>query len=271
MRVERIDWDGRDASELVGRLRSLAPALSEVSGDVADILGAVRSRGDEAIRDLATRFGEPAPERLRVDPEAVEAAPGLLDPDVREALRAAAVNIAAVARAELQQISTPAIAELEQGQRVELRSEPVPYAGVYAPGGRAAYPSSLLMCAIPAQVAGVARIAVASPPAASTGRPATAVLAACAVAGVTEVYAIGGAQAIAAFAFGRPYLTSAHGHPSVLLLGGEVYHYHSKMIMKDARVGGAWAWHQDYGYWYQNGVLFPLLASAFIAVYFPSG
>jgi hypothetical protein len=50
------------------------------------------------------------------------------------------------------------------------------------------------------------------------------------------------------------------------LLGGEVYHYHSKMIMKDARVGGAWAWHQDYGYWYQNGVLFPLLASAFIAV-----
>src|SRR5918993_755515 len=50
------------------------------------------------------------------------------------------------------------------------------------------------------------------------------------------------------------------------LLGGEVYHYHSKMIMKDAKVGGAWAWHQDYGYWYQNGVLFPLLTSAFIAV-----
>ena len=50
------------------------------------------------------------------------------------------------------------------------------------------------------------------------------------------------------------------------LLGGEVYHYHSKMVMKDPRVGGAWAWHQDYGYWYQNGVLFPLLTSAFIAV-----
>src|SRR5580658_6223459 len=50
------------------------------------------------------------------------------------------------------------------------------------------------------------------------------------------------------------------------ILGGEVYHYHSKMIMKDARVGGAWTWHQDYGYWYQNGVLFPMLTSAFIAV-----
>ena len=50
------------------------------------------------------------------------------------------------------------------------------------------------------------------------------------------------------------------------LLGGEVYHYHSKMIMKDAKVGGAWTWHQDYGYWYQNGILFPLLASVFIAI-----
>ena len=53
---------------------------------------------------------------------------------------------------------------------------------------------------------------------------------------------------------------------AVKLLGGEVYHYHSKMIMKDAKVGGAWAWHQDYGYWYQNGVLFPLLTSAYIAI-----
>jgi histidinol dehydrogenase len=202
VRIERIDWDGREATVLATRLRSLAPALSEVSADVAEILGDVRSRGDDAIRDLATRFGEPAPEDLRVDQEAVEASPGLLDPDVREALRTAAVNIAAVARAELRQVATPAVAELEQGQTVELRSEPVPYAGIYAPGGKAAYPSSLLMCAIPARVAGVSRIAIASPPAASTGRPSTAVLAACAIAGVNEVYAIGGAQAIAAFAFG---------------------------------------------------------------------
>ncbi len=202
MRTERIEWDGRDAAALAARLRSLAPALSEVSADVADILGAVRSRGDEAIRELAVRLGEAAPERLRVDPEAIEAAPGLLDPEVREALRAAAVNIAAVARAELRQVSSPAISELPEGQTVELRSEPVPYAGIYAPGGKAAYPSSLLMCAIPARVAGVGRIVVASPPGASTGRPSSTVLAACAVAGIDEVYAIGGAQAIAAFAFG---------------------------------------------------------------------
>jgi histidinol dehydrogenase len=202
VRFERIEWDGRDAPALAGRLRALAPALSEVSADVADILGAVRARGDEAIRDLALRLGEAAPERLRVDPEAIEAAPGLLDPEVREALRAAAINIAAVAKSELRQISTPAVTELPEGQRVELRSEPVPYAGIYAPGGKAAYPSSLLMCAVPARVAGVGRIVVASPPGASTGRPSSAVLAACAVAGIDEVYAIGGAQAIGAFAFG---------------------------------------------------------------------
>ena len=202
MRIERIEWDGRDAPALAGRLRSFAPALSEVSADVADILGAVRSRGDEAIRDLAVRLGEAAPENLRVDPEAIEAAPGLLDPEVREALRAAAINIAAVSKAELRQISTPAVTDLPEGQRVELRSEPVPYAGIYAPGGKAAYPSSLLMCAVPARVAGVGRIVVASPPLASTGRPSSAVLAACAVAGIDEVYSIGGAQAIAAFAFG---------------------------------------------------------------------
>jgi len=202
MKIERIDWDGRDAPAIATRMRSLAPALSEVSADVADILAEVRSRGDEGIRDVAMRLDEPAPEKLRVDPEAVEAAPGLLDPEVREALRAAAHNIVDVAKAEREQLVVPSITDLPEGQRVELRSEPVPYAGIYAPGGTASYPSSVLMCAIPAQVAGVGRIAVASPPAAASGRPSTTVLAACAVAGIAEVYAIGGAQAIAAFAFG---------------------------------------------------------------------
>src|ERR1035438_9749038 len=62
------------------------------------------------------------------------------------------------------------------------------------------------------------------------------------------------------------YIEPIAVNSAVKLLGGEVYHYHSKMIMKNAKVGGAWTWHQDYGYWYQNGVLFPLLPSAFIAV-----
>ena len=99
-------------------------------------------------------------------------------------------NIEAVARAELEARARPATSELPEGQRVEVREEPVATAGVYAPGGRAAYPSSVLMCCVPARVAGVARICVASPPGAA-GRPNAAVLAACAIAGVDEVYAIG--------------------------------------------------------------------------------
>ena len=202
MRVARIEWDGRDAPAMALRLRDLAPRLSEVSSEVEEVLTAVRERGDDAIRELAERFGDPAPAELRVDPQAVEAAPGLLEPWVRDALRLAARNIETVARAELARAQSPVAIDLDAGHRVEVRSEPVPYAGVYAPGGKAAYPSSLLMCCVPARVAGVSRIVVASPPAAASGRPSTAVLAACAIAGVSEVFAIGGAQAIAALAFG---------------------------------------------------------------------
>jgi len=201
MKIERIEWDGSDARALAGRLRSLAPPQEEVAQAVAEIVGSVRDRGDEALREVAEKLGEEAPESWRVDPDAIAAAPGLLDPDVREALRLAAKNIAAVARAELEVHQRPATVDLPEGQRVEVRSDPVAAAGVYAPGGRAAYPSTVLMCCIPARVAGVGRVAVASPGGAR-GRPSAQVLAACSVAGVDEVYALGGAQAIAALAYG---------------------------------------------------------------------
>ncbi len=201
MKTELVDWDGRDAPALALRLRSMAPALAEATADTERIVGAVRARGDEALREISAGLGEEPPDRLRVDPDAVEAAPGLLEPEVREALRLAAANIEAVARAELEARMRPASVELPEGQVVEVREEPVASVGVYAPGGRNPYPSSVLMCVIPARVAGVGRIAVASPPGAA-GRPNAAVLAACSIAGVHEVYAVGGAQAVAAFAFG---------------------------------------------------------------------
>lgn len=201
MRLERIDWNGADAAGLAARLRAIAPPLEDVSEPVAELIQRVRERGDAALREISDDLGEPLPERLRVDPEGVAAAPGLLEPEVREALRLAAANVAAVARAELEACARPASRELDQGQRVEVRAEPVASAGIYAPGGRAVYPSSVLMCAIPARVAGVARVAVASPPGPG-GRPADPVLAACAIAGVEEVYTAGGAQAIAALALG---------------------------------------------------------------------
>src|ERR671937_587151 len=201
MRVDRFAWDGHDAPGLAWRLRSLVPALGDVSAEVSAIIEQVRAGGDDALLRIGERLGEAVPESLRVDPEAVAAAPGLLEPEVRDALRAAARNVEAVARAELEVRSRPAAVELPEGQRVEVREEPVAAIGVYAPGGRAAYPSSVLMCCIPARVAGVVRLCVASPPGAA-GRPSAAVLAACAIAGADEVYAVGGAQAIAALAFG---------------------------------------------------------------------
>ena len=201
MRVDRIDWDGADPAALARRLRGAVAGTESVSGEVSGLIAAVRAGGDAALREIAERFSEPAPEALLVDPEAVAAAPGLLEPAVRDALRLAVANIEAVARAELEAASAPVLVELEQGQRVEVRAEPVAAAGVYAPGGRAVYPSSVLMTCVPARVAGVARLAVASPPAAA-GRPSAPVLAAAAIAGVDEVYAVGGAQAIAALAHG---------------------------------------------------------------------
>ncbi|HMC06878.1 MAG TPA: histidinol dehydrogenase [Solirubrobacterales bacterium] len=201
MRIERIDWNGSAAPALAARLRRLAPPLEELTSDVERIVGGVEERGDAALREISEALGEQLPESLRVDPEAIAAAPGLLEPEVRDALRLAARNIEAVARAELEGRTRPATVELPEGQAIEVRDEPVAAAGVYAPGGRAAYPSSALMCCVPARVAGVARIAVASPPGAA-GRPNAAILAACAVAEVDEVYAMGGAQAIAALAYG---------------------------------------------------------------------
>jgi histidinol dehydrogenase len=201
MRPELVDWDGRDAAGLAARLRSLAPPLGEVTPEVARIVERVRAGGDDALREVSRGLGEELPESLGVDPERIEAAPGLLEPDVREALRIAAQNIEAVARAELEVRARPAAVDLPEGQAVEVREEPIAAVGVYVPGGRAAYPSSVLMCAIPARVAGAVRVAVASPPGAA-GRPDAAVLAACSIVGVSEVYAVGGAQAIAALALG---------------------------------------------------------------------
>jgi len=200
VKVKRIDWDGSNAPALAARLRSLAPPLAAVSADVAAILARVGAGGDEAVREISEELGERMPESLRVDPEVVGAAPGMLEPEVRESLRAAARNVAVVARAELDS-RRATLTELEAGQTVEVREEPVAAAGVYVPRGRAGYPSSALMCCVPARVAGVGRIAVASPPGVAGG-PDPAVLATCALLGVDEVYAIGGAQAIAALALG---------------------------------------------------------------------
>jgi histidinol dehydrogenase len=230
-RIERFEWDGADARALAVRLREMTPAPEDLTEVVEGVLRRVREDGDAAVRELAEGFGETVPETLRVEPAAIAAAPGLLEPDVREALRVAAANIEAVARSELATLDRPSTTRLAQGQRVEVLASPVAAAGIYAPGGRAAYPSSVLMCCIPARVAGVPRIAVTTPPGAG-GRPSAPVLAACAIAGVFEVHAVGGAQAIAALAYG----TDSIGAVEVIAGPGNRYVTEAKRLVA-GRVG----------------------------------
>jgi histidinol dehydrogenase len=197
MRVRRFAWEGADGTATAIRAWS-AEDTSAV--DVGPIEREVREGGDAAVLELTARFDATgrAPESLRVDPEAARLALGELDLGLRESLELAAANIRAVAEA---QVAGPHRVELPQGQTVSIRDVAVGSAGVYAPGGRAAYPSSVLMCAIPARVAGVERIVLASPPAAD-GALHPLVLAAAELCGVDEIYAMGGAQAIFALAHG---------------------------------------------------------------------
>ena len=197
MRARRFEWEG--AEETAAALRAWA-AEATPPVDVGPIGREVQDEGDDAVLRLTAKFDAPGVtlESLRVDPADAEAALAVLYPGMRQALEAAAVNIRQVAEVQLGEERT---VRLPAGQEVTLREVPVRAAGIYAPGGRAAYPSSVLMCAIPAQAAGVERIALASPPG-PDGRLNQLVLAAAALCGVEEIYAMGGAQAIFALAYG---------------------------------------------------------------------
>jgi histidinol dehydrogenase len=198
MRPRRFEWEGAETTATAIREWSTA-ALPEV--DVSAIEKEVREGGDRAVLALTARFDatDSPPSSLRVEASEIATALEGLDGELRAALDLAAANIEAVARAQVR--SEASRVDLPQGQTVTVREVPVGAAGIYAPGGRAAYPSSVLMCAIPARVAGVERLALASPPG-PDGRLNPLVLAAAGLCDIEEVYAMGGAQAIFALAFG---------------------------------------------------------------------
>ncbi len=187
-------------STLLSRGRAADPRVARA---VADVVEAVRTGGDEALRALARRFDGAELTALEVPREVVERALAELAPDVRRALQQAADAIAAFHRAQLATSVEPLELEVRPGVRLGRRTEPLRRVGVYAPGGRAAYPSSVLMGVVPARVAGVEEIVVCSPPG-PDGLPPAAALAACALAGADRVFALGGAGAVAAMAFGTP-------------------------------------------------------------------
>ena len=168
---------------------------------VAEIIREVREGGDDAVLTLTERFdrAELGPGQLRVDPNEVESSVGVLDPDVLSGLRTAIANVRAVARAQV--LGEAVSVELPEGHTVEVVERPVRRAAIYVPGGRAPYPSTVVMGAVTARVAGVQEIVVCAPPGPG-GRAHPVILAACVLCEVTEVYRMGGAQAIAALAYG---------------------------------------------------------------------
>jgi histidinol dehydrogenase len=181
---------------------ALVPPAADADADdaldvVREIIADVRKRGDDALRDLTERFDGCRIDELRVPPEELRAALDHASPEFRAALEYASGEIRAYHEAQVE-----ADVEVDRnGVTIRAVTRAVERAGLYVPGGRANYPSTVLMTAIPAQVAGVAEIALCVPPDSSGAVPA-ATLAAAALVGVTEVYRVGGAQAIAALAYG---------------------------------------------------------------------
>lgn len=163
-----------------------------------NIVDDVRTRGDEALREMTAKFDGVELDSFRVSDEAIEAALAAIDPALSDALEHAAAQIREYHEHQLEKGWTYT---RENGALVGCKVEPIQAVGIYVPGGRALYPSSVLMNAIPAQVAGVERIVCTTPPT-KDGTLDPSLVKACQIAGVSEIYSVGGAQAIAALAYG---------------------------------------------------------------------
>ncbi len=214
--MRRLDLRGRKLS--VKDLTELLPrAVNDIEASlksVLPIIDQVRDLGESALVELAQRFDEIDPRPIRVAKEELDRALGELAAPLREAIETAITRVRLVAEANMPKETS---VTLGAGAMVQQRWSPVDSVGLYVPGGKAVYPSSVIMNVVPAQVAGVKRLAVVTPgQKAFAGRPHPTVLATAALLGVTEVYAIGGPAAIAALAYG---VDSIGLEPVVLVTG----------------------------------------------------
>lgn len=196
--MRTIDLRGVPARAAASRVPRATAARDHAFQVAGDVVADVRERGESALREQALNFDGVSGHDVRVPADRIQAAIQALDPSVREALEEA---IARVRLASAAQVPPNTVTGLGEGAIVTQRWQPVRRVGVYVPGGKAVYPSSVVMNVVPAQVAGVERIALASPPQAD-GQVHPTILAAAGLLGVDEVYAMGGAGAIGAFAYG---------------------------------------------------------------------
>ena len=200
--IRRVDLRGVRHSK--AEVQSLLPRatldVNEAMKLIAPILNRVKNGGVEDLFALGEEFDGVRPPSLRVPQSALDVALANLDPEIRRSLE---ISIERIQKVHNDQVLNPHTTKVVDGGTVTERWIPVDRVGLYVPGGRAVYPSSVMMNVIPAQIARVESIAVASPPQKDHGGlPHPTILATCALLGITEVYAVGGAQAIALFAYG---------------------------------------------------------------------
>ena len=204
--IQTIDLRGVKPTR--AQLLSLIPRpvvdISVASTAAAGLIDEVRHEGERALHRHAAQFDGVTDTAIRVDASDIAAAVDALDPDVRSAIEAAIGRVRIATEA---QVPAPVTTTLAPGATVRQRWQPVDRVGLYVPGGKAVYPSSVVMNVVPAQVAGVGSIALASPAQREHGgRVHPTILAAAGLLGVTEIYAMGGASAIGALAYGVPGL-----------------------------------------------------------------
>ncbi len=196
--AELLDARDADPGEVVAKLRRPGGFFSEDVRDAARrIVADVRERGDSALLEYTERFDGVRPDPVRVPPEEIAEASAALSPEVEESFGFAIENVRFFHEREMGRPFETSRGGATVGQRVR----PIRRVGVYVPGGHAAYPSTLVMTAVPAQVAGVGEIAVCAPPG-PDGRVSEPVLAVAGLLGLDEIYRVGGAQAVAAMAYG---------------------------------------------------------------------
>ena len=196
--VRRLDARGMMPAEVAARLRLPGGFLSPQAREAARrIVEDVREKGDEALLAYTERFDGVRPERIRVPTEEIDSSQASLPPELEESFLAAFENVRAFHEREMDRSWEMS----RDGAKVGQRVRPLRRVGVYVPGGHGAYPSTLMMAAIPAQVAGVREICVCAPPG-PDGRVSVWVLGVAGLLGLGEIYAVGGAQAVGAMAYG---------------------------------------------------------------------
>ena len=228
--LHKIDLRGRShsTSDLLALVPRAAVDVGVASERAAELIDEVRRGGEEALLAQSERFDGVRPAALRVTAGEIAAAVESLEPAVRDALQE---TIRRVRLASEAQVPPATVTELAPGARIRQRWQPMGRVGLYVPGGKAVYPSSVVMNVVPAQVAGVGSIALVSPPQREHGgRVHPTVLGAAGLLGVDEVYAMGGAGAIGALAYGVPGIGLA---PVQLVTGpGNVFVAAAKRLVR---------------------------------------